>query len=277
MRERTTVSGNAEFAAWMDEHTWFEDAETVSFSASPGPSNAPCTVVKLVLAEMIKGTYVAGTRKELRDHVLAATLPNGLPQDVPFVAGNCCRGVNMLDAKDGIAFTIDVPGPLEIRCAALEIETSDVRTAIVRPWLSESELGATIPKTCVPAPDDWVRMFHSEGVDACWRTFGGAPEQAPRDATNYEGWFLQERARVGACDGGVFVFACRQRDENLVLQLQRRWRDDVSNELWTATKRAIAGFDASEVWCGNCRFSTAEWRTLLATGALPARLDSPET
>jgi hypothetical protein len=121
-------------------------------------------------------------------------------------------------------------------------------------------------------PEDWVRRLGANGVDVVWRMFGGEAEDAPRDRAAYEGWFLQERARVGTSRGGILFLTCRHRDGKLVVQLQRWDGKDVSDDLWTAAKRAVAEFDPSELSCGNCAFSTPEWRTFVRTGVLPARL-----
>ncbi len=267
------MNTNAEFAAWLDAHTWFEDAEAVELVTVPNGLDDAADGVRLVLAELVQGTYEAGTTRTLRDYALTAVAVSSstVGPELVFAAGNCCTGIELLDETAGVAFRIEVPGSLEIRCGSLEIGVRGEWSESVRPWLSEREFGATISGLDVPPPDEWVRRFREQGAAVCWRVYGGEPEPTPRHASDYVGWFLQSPERVSSTDGGLLFFACTRRNGDLAVQWQRSG-DDVTDELWQAAKYVLGAFDAASVWSGNCRFSPDEWRSYLKSGVLPDRM-----
>jgi hypothetical protein len=269
---RTIVKNNAELERWLDEHTWFEDAFAIRVDPDPSAANAPDSI-RLVLGEQVEGGYVAGTERGIQDYVLTAAeiRRSTLGPDLVFAPGNCCQGIEVVTTSEGVGFRIDVPGTLEIVCGSLLIEAQAQRREQVPPWISDREFGATVPGIAVPAPAQWVAWFRKVGAEVCWRMYGGEAREGPGDPSNYEGWYLQEPSAIRGTAGGVFFFACREREGALVLQWQR---GEVSDALWKASQQVIALLEPAEAWCGNCQFSAEEWRRFVTDGALPARVRS---
>jgi hypothetical protein len=273
MASTSTLNNNTEFAAWLDAHTWFEDAEATELVPVPNGLDNAADSVRLVLSELVQSTWEAGTTRTLRDYALTAVAVSSstVGPELVFAAGNCCTGIDLLDETTGVAFSIDVPGLLEIRCDSVNIDVRGERSELVRPWLSEREFGATIPGLDAPPPDEWVRRFQEQGAVVCWRVYGGGSEPAPSHAADYVGWFLQSPERVSSTEGGLFFFACARRNGDLAIQWQRSG-DNVTDELWQKAKHVLGAFDGASVWSGNCRFHPDEWRSYLKTGVLPDRM-----
>lgn len=272
MNARTTVKNNTELERWLREHTLFEDAFVIRVDPEPGTAN-PHQWIRLVLGEQVEGGYDAGTERKIQDFVLTAAgvRSSTLDRELRFAAGNCCQGIEIVPASDGVAFRIDVPGALEIVCDSLVIEVQAERREQVPPWISDREFGATIPGMAVPPPEQWVASFRAAGAEVSWRTYGGEAREKPPDPREYEGWYLQEPAAIPGTTGGVFFFGCREREGALVLQWQRT---ETSDALWKAAQQVVAGLEPARAWCGNCQFSAAEWRRFVTDGSVPAGLGS---
>ncbi len=268
---RTIMKNNTELERWLGEHTWFEDAFAIKVDPDPAAANAPDSI-RLVLGDQVEGGYVAGAERKIQDYVLAASeiRRSTLGPELSFVPGNCCQGIEVVPTSAGVAFRIDVPGTLEIVCGSLLIEAQAERREQVPPWISDREFGATVQGMPVPPPEQWEAWFRTVGAEVCWRMYGGEAREAPADPRNYEGWYLQEPATIPETSGGVLFFVCREREGALVLQWQR---EGTSDDLWKAAQQVIALLEP-EAWCGNCRFSAAEWRRFAADGSLPAGLGS---
>jgi cobalamin biosynthesis protein CbiG len=145
MSASTRITTNAELQQWLDANTWFEDCAAVSLTHDPRK-------VRIVLAELVRGNHVAGTEQTRRVYSLTASgvRRSTAGPDLVFVADNCCEGVELLDAKAGVAFRIDLPGRLDIFCDELNIEDKGTRTSVVKAWLSDHEFGATISSPISP-------------------------------------------------------------------------------------------------------------------------------
>ncbi len=268
MSTRVSIRTNSELERWLRSNTGFEDAYAYGLSVDRMAAGGPA--LQVTLGVEIAGTFRAGEKRVIRDHVLTAT---GLEGPVPEIAGvlspgYCCEGIEVLPAAVGVAFGIDLPGRLRVACCALEIEVRDDRHELIPPWLSDREFGATVPGESLPSPEQWVERFRAGGVSVVWR-YLGSEVQPPSDSKDYEGWYLQEPRRLATSSGGLFFFACRIRDQALVVQWLR-W--DASDELWRAAQKVIGRFDRAEVWCGNCHFSASEWLGFVEGGRLPPRL-----
>ena len=266
----TVLRTSEELRRWLDDNTWFEDGEIVALDPEPACVQDRPTTVRLLVQEQVSGTYVAGTRRTIRQFALTArdVVSSTLDRSLNFVEGNCFVSLDVLDASSGVAFELCVPGRLEVRCRELDVQALAIGTETVRPWLSDWEIAAIVSDMSVPACETWTRWFQEQGVTVCWRIYGERSPGLPPDALDYEGWFLAQPERLSTGDGGVFFFACNDRRGFLSLQLQHRGgnEDDI---VWEAAKRILATFASARIHCGNCEFSAAEWRTYLEAGSLP--------
>lgn len=267
------VTTNAELEQWLDENTWFEDSFVLALLPGPAAAASPGSV-RLILGEQVGGGDSAGAERTVQDYSLTAhdIRRCSLGPELSFVAGNCCAGLELLADNAGVAFRIDVPRLLEVVCDRLAIELLELRQERVAPWLSSRELGATLAQRTVPSPAQWLSWFREAGLDVCWRVNGGEAREAPPNPLDYEGWFLQTPKGIGATQGGLFFFACRERQGSVRLQLQLWDADDPSaTELWAAARKVLALLEPEEIWCGNVQFTAREWRRFLEDGSLPAQ------
>jgi hypothetical protein len=267
-----TARTNGELEEWLGSNTWFEGAEVVG--VAPGPGEPASLNIRLTV--QIHGDYRAGSHRVVRDFELRAM---GVQQTGPiaplsFVPGHCCEGLEICDVEEGILFRINVPDLLEVRCAQLKISVGDERTERTKPWLSNREMGLSQPGAPTPSPAEWIQLFERQGLSVRWRIYGGPAVSSPADATDYTGWFLQVPERIGAVVGGLYFFSCRQHEGAFLLHWQLM-ADGDAGSLWAAARRVAAEFAEARIWCGNCEFSTDEWREYLAGGRLPTRWTSP--
>jgi hypothetical protein len=259
---------NEELEKWLDANTWFEDAELVG--VDPLPDDPASITIRLRI--QTRGDNRAGSPRVVRDFELRATGVQQVSPAAPlsFVPGHCCEGLETLDAAEGLLFRIDVPDLLEVRCTELRIGAGEERTERTKPWLGTREMGLTQPRAPTPSPAEWIRLFERQGLSVQWRIYGGPGVPSPADAADYTGWFLQVPERIAAVAGGLYFFSCGQHEGAFHLHW-RLMEDGDAGSLWAAARRVAAEFAEARIWCGNCEFSTDEWRDYLADGRLPAR------
>ncbi len=273
MSSSTRLGSVVALRAWLDEHTWFVHAEPQELMLIPPTIGASRPGLRLVLTDVVRSSHVAGKLRTLRDYILFAegveSYTDG--EAAPFVVGHCSEGFEVEDSEHGIAFAIDVPGRLFVRCRALTIDALPERTDVVRAQPSDREVRAIMAGLDVPRPSEWLERFRSQGLEVCWRTYDGPAEAGPSRADQYSGWLLQLPARVPTTKAGLLFRSCRNQGAALEVHWERSG-NDVTDELWRAARLVLAGFDGARVLNGNCEFSSKEWRLFCASGELPPRL-----
>lgn len=237
---------------------------------SPRPNVRAPREIRLVLGEQVGGGYSAGEVRQIQPYRLIASDlgQTTFGPDLSFSPGYWCPGIEVLD-RPRVGFGIELPGRLEVACGRLVIEGLPLRSEQVEPWVSTSEFGATLESSHPPAAEEWPRRFRELGIDVAWRVYGSPVSQEPPDRANYEGWFLQEPQQLSQSRGGLFFFACRERNGHVAVQL-RSWNEGHSSEhLLKAAQRVMVTFNPRDAWCGNVQFSGAEWRRFVESGELP--------
>lgn len=262
----------AELEAWLDENGRLDGTEIKELSPHPSERVSATTSIRIELIDQLAGTHEAGTQRNIRDVILTANAVefSNLGPDLYLGEGHHSDGIELLEAEGLIAFEIDVPDRLEIRCGELLVEISDEKTDITKPWVSDLELSVTVQGRNLPDPDEWRSWFASAGEEVLWRIFGSEAVERPVDPKDYSGWFLQKRDMIANSQQGLFFFSCRQTENGFSVHLQIENEDD--QDLFEAAKRVVATFENAEVSCGNCRFTSAEWRVYVKDAVIPERL-----
>jgi hypothetical protein len=259
-----TVGNNDELAEWLSSHGEFEDGCVLALDPMPSTEGLPPTVAKIDLAYLIEGNYKAHSRAVYRAFRLTADglSEYSLAADGGFYPDNCIMGVELLDASQGVAFLIEVPARMIVRCAKLNVVQLPDLVVTVKPWVSEREVYAEVPTTPIPSPQEWVRLFQQSGVAVSWHIYGeSATECSEVPQKDYQGWFLQASSEPDKTRQGVFFFSCRPQGNGFRVHIQN---SAASASLWRAAKIVLGGFRNATVHCGNCEFSSSEWMSRLA-------------
>ncbi|MGK3996724.1 hypothetical protein [Sorangium sp. So ce1024] len=61
-----------------------------------------------------------------------------------YAPGHCCEGADVLEHSPALAFELDVPGSLQLRCSTIEVHEIE-RVEIVPAWFSERGFHARFP------------------------------------------------------------------------------------------------------------------------------------
>ena len=260
-----TIDTPAKFEQWLTENGWFEDARILSIAPLPKSEqdSLPSTVT-VELAYQIKGNHKAHSTRVSRAFRLVANDINEyhMSGDGSFTPEHWSEGIEILESDSVIAFKIDVPAILTLRCGVVTVEALPNLIETVKPWLSDREVYAKILSATLPTPAEWVNMFERFNQNVSWHIYGG--ESRPHSEvpqSNYEGWFLQIPEALDEKHQGVFFFACKPNGDGFRVQVKNH---GASESLWHATMVILGQFKDVEVRCGNCEFHGAEWLEQLA-------------
>lgn len=251
---------SAQFEAWLDEHRWFQDCRVLSVEPRPVAENAelPFTV-HIQLAYQIDGNYLAHSIRVSRRFNIAAigVRQYSLSEEGAISLDHCSNGIDVVEAEEAIAFCIDTPAILTVRCEQVSVEELPNLTEIVKPWLSDREVYACVPAGKLPTPAEWIALFSRYGEQVAWHIYGENPRATGEvPETDYRGWFLQDPTCLDDSHQGLFFFACRPEHHGFSLQIVNH---GTSEHLWHVAKTILGQFKDVEIRCGNCLFSGPEW------------------
>jgi hypothetical protein len=260
------IETQTEFERWLDANFWLENAIIYVLEPYPkhGSGYEPPSEIRLNFTLQVEGSYEAGKTRWIRDIEITA---QGLKDyfiewDERFVPGHCCQGLEIINVEQGVGFTLDTPGAVQVVCASLEVLQSPDREEIVKPWFNDREfiVRATLQK--LPTPEDWVNHFHRQGWEMVWRYHHGDEQALEKVPTDYTGWFLQLRSRLNENSQGLFFYHCRLEGERVSLHLVKY--DEALQKLWIEAGKYIATFPEVSITCGNVTMSQVEWLAHLA-------------
>ncbi|WP_437711744.1 hypothetical protein WMF45_41200 [Sorangium sp. So ce448] len=209
----------------------------------------------------VGGGYRAGEQRVVRQLELRAMdIEHYSVAESGYVPGHCCEGFEVLEHSPALAFELDVPGSLQLRCSRIEIHEIE-RVETVPAWFSERGFDAHLPAP-PPSPAEWRRLFSGYSVAVTWRCYGGPPAEPDSVPADYTGWFIQTIERVPMTTGGLFVSSYRDaRPGGITLELN----DPGARVLWVVAGVIVSEISGVEVSCGNVTLTGAAWREHLAS------------
>lgn len=276
MTERITTAAALE--RWLGSHASFEDGFLEVLDPLPGDSIPPIEAVRMTLAYQVGGGWRAGEHRLLRSmrvvahHVSHYQLPAG--EHVVF--DNCMEDVECFSAPNGLGLRLTVPAELEIVARHLEVESATERTVPIEARVGEREIAISLPSAPLPTPSEWADALAREGLDVCWRLYGGEarpPETVPSE--NYTGWFIQLAEYLDSMPGGLLLHAVSdERGSYLSAQRMDAFPNDARarQRLLYSIASHLASHPEARVHSGNCLLTGPEWLDYAATGRLPKRL-----
>jgi hypothetical protein len=257
------IKTQAEFETWLDANFGLQDVLINVLEPAPEKvlkNCVPLSSVKLVCALQVGGSYRAGETRWMRDIEITAQDVSSyfIDWEEGFVAGNCCQGIELVEVEQGLAFTLDVPGTLQVACASLEILQHPDREEIVQAWFSPDNFSADGVLGKLPTPQDWLNHVHTQGWDdVVWRYHYSDEQASERVPADYTGWFLQLRSRLTENPQGLFFNHCRSEGERFSLSLHNY--DSALQGLWIEAGKYIATFSEGSIHCGNTVMNQTEW------------------
>lgn len=256
------IETQPEFEAWLDSNVWLQDVLINALEPHPKKASENCeppSCVKIICALQVGGSYRAGEICWIRDIEITAQDVGSYFIDCEegFVAGNCCQGIELIEVKQGLAFTLDVPGALQVACASLEILQHPDREEIVQPWFSLNDFSAYATLRSLPTPKDWMNHFHEQGWDVVWRYYYSGEQALERVPADYTGWFLQLRSRLNEKPQGLFFKHSQLEGEIFSLYLCNY--DPALQGVWIEAGKYVATFPEVSIRCGNTMMNRAEW------------------
>ena len=254
------IDTKTKFEQWLNENGWFEDARILSMTPLPKSErdSLPSTIT-VELAYQIEGNYKANSTRVSRAFRLVAKdiYEYHLAHGGAYSPEHWSGGIDIIETENTIAFRIDVPAMLTLRCNLVCVEELPNLIETVQAWVSDRDVFARSPSVKMPSPADWVNLFRKHSQNVAWHIYGGEPKpfaEVPRD--NYEGWFLQNPAALDKTHQGIFFFACRPEDNGFRMHIENH---GASETLWHTAMIILGQFKNVEVHCGNCEFHGGEW------------------
>ena len=262
------INNKAEFGVWLDSNFWLEDAIINTLKPHPRLTtendNKYPNQVKLIFTLQVEGSLQAGEKRWVRDiEIIARDLQNySISFENGFIEGYCCQGIELIEVKEGIGFTLNVPGILKVICNQIEVSQSSDREEIVKPWFNPNEFFAYAILGRLPTPEDWLNQLREKNLDVVWRYYYSEEIASARIPKDYTGWFIQLRSRLDENPQGLFFQHCQLTGEKLSLHLRNC--DNVSHRLWIEAGKYVATFPEVTISCGNTTMSKTKWLAYLA-------------
>ncbi len=261
------IKSKAQFEAWLDSNFWLEDVLINTLDPYPKiPStnyrNLP-KQVRLVCTLQVGGSYKAGKTRWMRDiEIIAHDVRNySINTEGGFVSGNCCQGIELIEVKQGLGFTLDVPEILTIVCNSIEVLQYPDREELVESWFSSRDFYARFICHSLPTPEDWLNHFRQKGWEVVWRYYYSDEKALHQVPADYTGWFLQLRSRLNENPQGLF-FSIGKLETGFFLHLRNF--DSALQRLWVEAGKYIATFPEVTISCGNNEMNQIEWLAYLA-------------
>ncbi len=261
------IETQAGFEKWLDSNFWLHDVQINALQPYPktvSQNHEPPNCVKLICALQVGGSYKAGETRWIRNIEIIAQEVRSyfIDWEEGFVAGNCCQEIELIKVEQGLSFTLDVPGTLQVTCASLDILQHPDREEIVQPWFSSTDFFAHAVLQRLPTPEDWMNHFHQQGWDVAWRYYYSGEQALESVPADYTGWFLQLRSRLDENPQGLFFKHCQLEGDQFSLSLYNY--DPVLQGVWVEAGKYVAAFPKVSIWCGNTIMSQTEWLAHLA-------------
>lgn len=261
-----SIQTSSQFEEWLVEHNWLLDCRVLSLAPLPRSPQEPLpTAVSMELAYQIEGNYEAHSIRVSRKFRFLATgiREYRLADEGGISPNHWSQGMDLLVPDDGIAFRIDLPAFLFLRCDEIFIEELPNLVERVEPWLSDHTVFARVPAVSIPTPAEWVALFKRHNEEVVWHIYREQPKptlEVPQ--ANYRGWFLQDPTCLDDEHQGLFFFSCNPDNEGFSVCVEN---SGASDRLWHVTKTILGQFKDVAIHCGNCIFSGQEWVKQLQT------------
>lgn len=177
-------------------------------------------------------------------------------EDGPISPNHWSEGIESLSTDEGIAFTIELPAILTLRCGAILVEDLPHLVETVQPWLSDREVYACVPGMVPPTSAEWVTQFAQHGERVSWHIYADGPKPTSEvPFSEYRGWYLQDPSALDSQCQGIFFFASETTKDGLSVQVANA---GASSHLWRAAQVILGEFSGVEVHWGNCVLSGPE-------------------
>jgi len=255
-----------ELKNWLDQNYWFEDGYISKIESDD-------TGLIITIGLQIKGTYVAGKPKTLREYKIK---PHGLKKwtfdNSKFTPGYdwCIEGVDIIENDFGLQF--DTPAPFELICEKIEISEPKLINTYTKPWTSKKEIFISIMDIKIPKPKDWIDKFKDYDTDIGFRVYADNFKDIKKiPYPDYSGYYIQKPDRINLSDKGIFIKQVKQLENEVsfVFELQ----DDDLKTVWSKLHMIISDWNNIKVNSGNVTFNKNEWKDFVEKGILPRELN----
>lgn len=177
--------------------------------------------------------------------------PNFVPAD-----DHCIESIEPIEVDGGFGLQITDP---RITLIAKSFSISEGKTikSIVKPRISRRDISMRAPMAEIPKPDFWQQEFKKLGFDIVFRCFAGESKPLQKLPSNYVGYFFQLENRVKIDNHGIFIRDCSIGEKGIAMCFEQD--DEELESLWTALTIILARIPDVTIYCGNCKFTGAEW------------------
>lgn len=255
------IRNNGDLIKWLNDNFDFEDGYVSDIKKIDERT------VRMCIGIQVKGEYVAGTPKVLKEYAIIAKNVRNFKDNFHYDPDHCMDGLVPIETTNGIGIEVDLPEIVQIFCEELCVEGPKYIRTITKPWVSEYSLYAKVPGREIPKPVTWIEQLEKIGLKVSWR-YGGSeiklPEQVPYP--DYTGWFLQKTNKVQYTQFGIFIEHVNFEGTGFTIAISRY---EPEEDLWIAVTKVIAEFPNVEIHTGNCILTGTQWIHYLHSGELP--------
>jgi hypothetical protein len=240
---------------WLEKYNYFEDGHVLKIDMNP---------FVITIGVLISGTYEANTEKEILSFEITPInvsscnyTPDFEPSDDHYI-----ESIEPVEAYGGVGLQILGPPLLTLIAESFTIFENATIKSIFKPWISRRDIFVQAPMEKIPKPEFWQEEFKKLGYDIVFRYYAGESKPLQQLYSNYVGFFFQLENRVNTTNQGIFIRYCSIEKQEVSMSFQQC--DPDLDSLWTALTTILASIPEVKISCGNCKFTGAEWKRMLA-------------
>src|SRR5574337_763276 len=245
---------------WLSDYDYFEEVLILEVKANP--------------VEIIVG-YESGYFDAylMRDIIRLKIVPEGILEwnydDAVMKANNnYISGIYLLEVESGIC--LEISETARLHCNSITVEQLEKISVMNQPWAEDKRFSWSAKLDFIPKPEFWINALADYGHNVSFRYYSCGLKKTPEvPYPDYQGYYLQEPGRIPVNQEGIFIPHLTFDSGRVRGAFEKK--DPELEKIWIDLANVIGNLQDSTVYCGNCRFTGAEWIEYLENGTFPPK------
>jgi len=254
--KKMKIDNYIELTDWLAENDYFDDGHIFEINENP---------LEIIVGSVIEGNYNANTTKKIQTYKIhPVEIITWTFDETQTAIGeeNYIEYIDAISYEDKVCLEFITTKYFRLEAKSLIIEKGELIESTFKPWLSETEIFATVGLKEIPQPSFWKEKLGEYGHNVSFRYFSGEVKQIEDvPYPDYQGYYLQLNNRIQISSEGIFFMHLDFENENLSLNIENK--DQELSEVWHDLNTIIADLPNARINSGNCEFSGDEWKQIL--------------
>lgn len=255
------IDNYIDLSDWLAENDNFADGNIIEINENP---------LEIIVGLDIEGSYKANTKKKIQTYNIFPTeiicwtfdgTQTAIGEDY------CIESIEAISYKEKVCLEFITTEYFRLEAKSLIIEKGKIIETTYKPWISDSNIFATVRLKVVPQPSFWTEKLREYGYNVSFRYFSGEAKQLEDvPYPDYQGYYLQLNNRIQISNEGIFFMHLHLENENLSLNIENK--DKELSEVWYVLNKIIADLPNAQINSGNCEYTGEEWKQILQNRTL---------